>query len=250
MPTAEQEKRIDELEREQVLARVRANNQDVETLAKLLSRRYSCRAFRPDALPKHDIETLFSLAQLTASWCNSQPWHVTIAAGAAMERLRTNLFAYAQKSDPNERPDFDFPRSYSGKYRIRRLDTAIRLYNSIGVGKDREASRRQSLENFRCFGAPCLALITTEAELGVYGAVDCGLFVANLILLAEAMGVAAIPQAALARFPNFMRGFFGLPANRLVVCGVALGYADDTHAANAFRTPRARVEDAMTWVED
>jgi len=40
---------------------------------------------------------------------------------------------------------------------------------------DREASKRQTLENFRMFGAPHVAIITTERKLGTYGVLDCGL---------------------------------------------------------------------------
>ncbi len=53
---------------------------------------------------------------------------------------------------------------------------AVQLYQAVGIGREDKASAaRQSLENFRFFGAPHVALITTDDELGVYGVVDCGL---------------------------------------------------------------------------
>ncbi len=92
-----------------------------------------------------------------------------------------------------------------------------------------------------------VAMITTDEALGVYGAVDCGAYVANFLLAAASMGVATIPQAALAARPQRVRDFFGLPAERLVVCGISLGYADPDHPANSFRTARANSATAVQW---
>ena len=119
-----------------------------------------------------------------------------------------------------------------------------------GLSMMRWASRRvtsteQMLENFRFFGAPHLALITTEAELGTYGAVDCGAFVTIFTMAAEALGIATIPQAALAGYSPFLREWFGLPSSRLVVCGISFGFEDREHPANAFRTERAPLDEIL-----
>jgi nitroreductase len=84
----------------------------------------------------------------------------------------------------------------------------------------------------------------------VYGAVDCGAYVGNFVLLAQSLGVASIPQAALAHFSPFVREYFGLGAGRRIVCGISFGYEDTAHAANQFRTRRASLEEAVTWVVD
>src|SRR5690606_21419224 len=97
----------------------------------------------------------------------------------------------------------------------------------------------QALENFRFFGAPHVAIVTTDAALGVYGALDCGAYVGNFMLAAWSLGVAAIAQAALASHPAPLREHLGIPQDRLIVCGISFGYADPTHPANAFRTTRA-----------
>jgi nitroreductase len=79
------------------------------------------------------------------------------------------------------------------------------------------------LQNFRFFEAPHVALITTEEELGVYGALDCGLYVANFMLAARNFGVDSIAQAALASYPDLIRSRFGLSSNRKLVCGISFG---------------------------
>jgi nitroreductase len=215
-------------------------------LTTLLNARHSCRGFRPDPVPRTVQEQLLQMAQRTASWCNSQPWQVHITEGAGTERLRAALGAAEQEG---AEPDFPWPREYRGVYQERRRECGFALYESVGIARgDREASARQAQENFRLFGAPHVAIITSDDALGVYGAVDCGAYVANFLLAAASLGVATIPQAALASRSALLRRFFGMGDDRRVVCGISFGYADAAHPANQFRTRRANVATAAAWV--
>lgn len=219
-------------------------------VAKLLDERFSCRAFLPTPVPKPTIESILAMAQRTASWCNAQPWSVVITSGRGTDRFRRLLRGHAEAGHAPE-PDFPFPAAYRGVYAERRKACALQLYRACGIAReDREGSRRQALENFSFFGAPHAAIVTTERDLGVYGAVDCGAYVASFLLAAQSHGVATIPQAALAAYGPLVRAHFGLSASRRVVCGVSFGWADPAHPANGFRTPRAAVEDVATWVDE
>jgi nitroreductase len=230
-------------------AAAHATDSEAAVLARLLEGRHSCRGFRPDPVPRATIERMAGLAQRTASWCNAQPWQVVITSGAATERFRGALLAAAAAGTPVA-PDFSWPAGYPGVYAQRRRACGLALYDSVGVARgDRAASARQSLENFRLFGAPHVAIITTEAALGVHGAIDCGAYVGNFMLAAQAVGVATVAQAALASWPGLVRHVLGLPAERLVVCGISFGYEDATHPANGFRTGRAALGDAVQWRE-
>lgn len=220
-------------------------------LVRLLADRYSCRGFRPDSVPRETIARLLAGAQLTPSWCNTQPWQVHVTCGDGTERFRRALYAHVRENPDAQDPDFAFPARYSGIYLARRRETAWRLYDRVGVRKgDREASHAQALENFRLFGAPHVMVVTTERELGVYGAVDCGIFLGNVMALAQSLGLATIPQASLARVAPFVRSYFGLPANRMVLCGLSFGYSDEQHPANSFRTARSPAAQGLTWVDD
>ena len=103
------------------------------------------------------------------------------------------------------------------------------------------------LENFRFFGAPHVMIITTEADLGIYGAIDCGAYVAHVMLAAQSLGIATIAQAALAGVADFVRGHFAIPPERKLVCGISFGYADPTHPANGFRTNRASLDQVVRY---
>jgi nitroreductase len=217
-----------------------------ETLEALMASRFSCRGFLPRPVPREDIERILSLAQRTASWCNAQPWQLVITSGEATARFRQRLLEGA--GEPGE-PDFAWPREYRDVYLQRRRECGFALYQSVGVARgDREGGARQHLENYRLFGAPHVAIVTSPESLGVYGAIDCGAYVSNFMLAARSLGIACIAQAALAWRPNLVREHLGLPPDRLVVCGISFGYEDPDHPANRFRTVRAGLEEAVTWV--
>jgi len=220
-----------------------------ELLLQLATERYSCRAFLPEPLPRATIERFLAIAQRSASWCNSQPWQLSVGSAAATERARTALLAHvAHAGEPQ--PDLDWPREYRGVYLQRRRECGLQLYAATGVARgDVQAAQRQRLENFRFFGAPHVAIVTTEEPLGTYGAIDCGAYVGLFMLAARACGVAAIALAALGAYPHFWREHWGLDAERRVICGLAFGHEDPAHPANRFRTSRASLDDAVRWID-
>jgi len=224
---------------------------DDQVLQRLLEARFSCRGFLPRPVPRPTIERLLFLAQKTPSWCNTQPWHLHVTSGAATERFRAAMYAF-MAAGPEPKSDLPVPREYRGISLARRRECGGALYSAVGIARgDKEGAARQALENFRLFGAPHVAIISTDEPLGVYGAVDCGAYVASFVLAAQSLGIATIPQAALAIYGGgFVRDYFKIPEDRLLVCGISFGYADDSHPANQFRTSRARIEEAATFHDE
>lgn len=220
-----------------------------ERLGRLAAERYSCRGFLPEPLPRSTIDRILTIAQRSPSWCNSQAWQLTVGSTLATERARHALLAYAQRGLPSK-PDLDWPREYRGVYLQRRRECGYQLYAAVGVARgDKEGADRQRLENFRFFGAPHVAILTTEEPLGTYGAIDCGAYIGIFMLAARACGVASIAMAALAAYPEFWRREWGLDPQRRVVCGLAFGLEDPNHPANGFRTSRAALTEAVRWID-
>lgn len=222
---------------------------DADALERVLEARFSCRGFLPDPVPEETIERMFRMAQRSASWCNSQAWQVHLVTGERTAQFAKELTEQVL-ADPSERPDIPGPVRYEGVYRERRRGAGFGLYEAVGIERDDLDGRaRQMLENFRFFGAPHVAVISTPRALGTYGAVDCGAYVATLLAAAQSLGVATIAQAAVAMYADFVRGFVGVPDERDLVCAVSFGYPDPDHPANAFRTDRAAVREAMSVVD-
>jgi nitroreductase len=224
--------------------------QRIGVFEELLNERYSVRAFLPQPVPRETIERVLVTAQRTASWCNSQPWQVVIASGEAKERFRKLIYAEASSGAAGD-SDFTPPREYLGVYLERRRESGFQLYNTLGIPRgDKAAYGKQALENYNFFGAPHVAIIHTDEPLGIYGAIDCGAYVSNFMLAAQALGLGTIPQAALARHSGLIRRHFHLADDRKVVCGISFGFADNAHKVNSYRTSRASVADTVTFVEE
>ncbi len=224
--------------------------QQIETLEYLASRRRSCRAFRPTPVARETILSILGIAQKAASWCNSQPWQTIVTSGHETVRFREAM-RKAATSDALQKGDFAFPREYRGVYAERRRESGFQLYNALKIPRrDKLSYSRQALENFNFFGAPHVAVVTTDEALGVYGAVDCGAYVANFLLAAEAAEIAAVAQASLAFYSDVVREHFGLGSDRKVLCGISLGIADTDHPANSFRTSRAELAEVVSFIGD
>lgn len=221
-----------------------ASPPEATALKRLLDARYSCRAFRPEPVPDSVIAEITKAAGRAPSWCNAQPWQVTITKGEQTARFREALLAAVSSETPA--PDLPWPEEYPGIYDARRRECGFQLYESLGIERSDRASRQaQMLRNFAFFDAPHVAIIHSEAALGPYGAMDCGGFITAFMLAAQAQGVATIAQASVASYPALIRAHFGLDESRLILCAISFGHEDASHPANAFRTSRAQVDDIL-----
>lgn len=217
-----------------------------DTLFDILQARFSCRAFLPDPVDRDSVAQIVSAARHVPSWCNAQPWQVIVTSGAETDRFRAALYDTASKTAPA--PDLPWPDAYPGVYGARRRACGFQLYDAVGVEKgDRARATQQMMENYRLFGAPHVAIITSPRALGPYGAMDTGGFVTAFCLAAQALGVATVPQAAIAAQAPFVRAHFDIPEDRMILCAISFGYADTDHPANSFRTERAGVDDILDW---
>jgi nitroreductase len=224
------------------------SNNSTSTLEELLHARVSTRKFQARPVPQSTIEQILRLAQRTPSWCNIQPWQLVVVSGQALHALRERLWRHVN-SGARPNPDFAFPPAYEGTHRERRKVCGVQLYQALGIGKDdRAASTQQSLQNFRLFDAPHLALVTVDDYLGFYGAFDCGLYVMSFMLAAQSAGVDTIAQASLASYPDLLRAELGLPQARKIICGISFGYAEREHPVHNYRTERAAIPDAVQFL--
>ncbi|MCX7559065.1 nitroreductase [Sulfitobacter sp. F26204] len=218
-----------------------------DTLSETLTARFSCRAFRADPVPDETITRIIDAARHVPSWCNAQPWQVTITKGAATDAFRAMVTDLATQG-VTPAPDLDWPSSYTDEYASRRRTCGFQLYDAVGIEKaDRAGRAAQMLRNYTLFDAPHVAIIHSPTELGPYGAMDTGGFVTAFTLAATALGVATIPQAAIAAYAPQVRNHFGIGDDRLVLCAISFGYADTDHPANSFRTERVTPDSIIDW---
>jgi len=218
--------------------------QQFDTLRGVLDARHSCRAFLPDPVEEEVIARIVSAAGRAPSWCNAQPWQVTVTRGAETGRFRTALLEAVETDTPQ--PHLPWPERYPGAHGARRRECGLQLYEAVGIAReDRAARAEQGMENYRLFGAPHVAIVHSEAALGPYGAMDTGGFVTAFMLAATAAGVGSIAQASVAAYAPMIRAHFDLPETRLILCAISFGWPDAEHPANRFRTTRAALDEVL-----
>ncbi len=215
--------------------------QSYDNLRLLLNSRYSCRAYKKQEVSEKDIREIISTASRVPTWCNAQPWEVLVTRGEATEKLSQLLIESTKTQQIN--PDFNWPTQYVGQYAQRRRQCGYQLYESIGIQKeDKKRRKEQMMLNYKFFGAPHVAIITSESDLGPYGSMDCGGFIAAFTIVAQAKGIATIAQASITGYAQTIRKYFQIPKNRLIQTAISFGYSDDLHPINHFRTEREKSE--------
>ena len=215
-----------------------------ENLRVLLNSRYSCRAYKKQEVSEKDIREIVSTASRVPTWCNAQPWKVLITRGKATKKLSQLLIEATKTQQIN--PDFNWPTQYVGEYAQRRRQCGYQLYDSIGIQKeDKKRRKEQMMLNYKFFGAPHVAIVTSDSDLGPYGSMDCGGFIAAFTIVAQAKGIATIAQASVTGYAQTIRNYFQIPKNRLIQTAISFGYSDDLHPINHFRTDREKSENVV-----
>jgi nitroreductase len=114
------------------------------------------------------------------------------------------------------------------------------MYGLLGIPKgDFEATERQRRQNYAFFGAPVGLMFTLEEDLEIGSWLDLGIFLGSFMVAARARGLDTCPQAAFADFHRVIRPILGIPQNEVIICGMALGHADEDAVINRLRTERA-----------
>lgn len=206
--------------------------------------RYSARAFSDRPVARGALERILALAARAPSGGNLQPWHVDALAGAALADLKARVAASLASNPSGEGTEFPvYPPALGEPWRGRRSDCGERLYAAIGIERgDRPARLRQFARNFDLFGAPVGLFFSIPRHFGPPQWAHLGMFMQNVMLLAEEAGLSTCAQEAWALVHKTMGEVLGLGEDRLFYCGMALGYADEAHPINGWRTGREPLE--------
>ncbi len=204
-------------------------------VSEAVARRMSVRAFLPDAVPGAVVQDILLAAQGAPSGGNLQPWRVYALAGAQLSKFKTLV-----AETPMETPQYDvYPEQLWEPFRTRRYQCGEDLYRAIDIPReDRAARLRQLAMNADFFGAPVGLFFCIDRKLGPPQWADLGMYMQSVMLLAVERGLDTCAQEFWARYPATVAAFLGLPADHMVFSGMALGYRDDSHPINAWRTRR------------
>ncbi len=207
--------------------------------------RRSVRGFLDTPVELALVERLVAEASHAPSGGNLQPWHIDIVAGEAMNRLKQTMMA--KLASGPETPEYDiYPKELLSPYRDRRFAVGEAMYERIGIPRDDKIARRMWFaRNFAFFGAPVALFMTIDRRMGPPQWSDMGMFLQSFMLLAVEEGLATCAQECWAVYPETVKAFLGTPDDRMLFCGMALGYEDTAEPANTLRTERAESSEWM-----
>ena len=211
--------------------------------------RRSVRAFLPTPVPRETLEEILRISSRAPSGTNVQPWKVYVLTGNAKEQLSQKILA--AYNDPEEAQTHTeeypyYPAKWVSPYIDRRRKVGLDLYGLLDIKKG-EAARMhaQHGRNYTFFDAPVGLIFTIDRIMQQGSWFDYGMFVQTIMLAARARGLDTCPQAAFTQFHRIIAEQLNLPENEMVVCGMALGHADESKPENKLRTERAPLEQ---WV--
>jgi nitroreductase len=210
--------------------------------------RASTRAFLEKPVPRSVLHQILDTARWAPSGVNTQPWHAAVVTGQSQKRIG-DLIIQALESDQKPNPDFsyyttEFPEPYISRQRA----CGYALYNALGIQRDDYDRRKEQwYKNYHSFGAPAQIYLFIDDFMQIGSWVDMGMFIQNIMLAARGLGLETCPQASLSEFPDIVRDTLGIGADKKLICGIAVGYADADDPVNNYRTEREPVENFTTW---
>jgi nitroreductase len=219
-----------------------------------INQRKSIRAFKPDPVPKEILREIMELALRAPSWEDTQPWEFSVATGKKLEEIR-QAFVEKAATATADNPDIPRPRGFPQPYDTRRRALGRKVFELKGISReDREKRKSWGLQGLRSFEAPCVIYICIDRAVyqqgdtvNIWPLFDCGLVADNIMLLATNHGLGTVAQIQAVLYPDVLREVLGIPASKLIVLGIAVGYPDWDDTVNQLHSEREPLDNVSTW---
>jgi len=218
-----------------------------------ITSRRSIRAFLPTPIAQEDIQAMLAVASRAPSGSNTQPWKAYVLKGQRLNDLSTDILTAFM--DPEREKTFTedyryYPDIWESPYIDRRRKVGLGLYKTLGLGKDdKQGMKQQHGRNFKFFDAPVGIVFTIDRTMNTGSWLDFGGFLQSLMVAARGRGLDTCPQAAFNRFHPIIRQHTGIPDTEIVMCCLALGYADHSKIENSFVSEREPVSGFTQFLE-
>ena len=218
-----------------------------------LTSRRSIRAFLPTEVARADIEGILDVARYSASGVNTQPWRVHVITGPAKQRLSAAIaHAHDAGVEGEHFEPYDYyPEHWQSPYLDRRRKVGWDLYGLLEIEKgDKQRMHAQHGRNYRFFDAPVGLMFTVDRIMGRGSLLDYGMFLQSIMVAARARGLDTCAQAAFNAYHEIITAQLGIPDSQMFVCGMSLGYADQTCIENTLVTEREPIARFTTFHND
>ena len=215
--------------------------------------RRSIRAFLPTPVSEDLILDLLNVAARAPSGTNTQPWQVYVVTGEKKVALSNEILAaYADPvalKEHTEEYNY-YPSKWIDPYISRRRKVGFDLYGLLGIGKeDKDKMQAQGGRNYTFFDAPVGIFFTIDRVMQQGSWLDYGMFIQTVMLAAKARGLDTCPQAAFTQFHKIIAKHLQLSPDQQLVCGMSLGYADNSKIENTLVTDRESAQNFTHFIK-
>ena len=209
---------------------------------KALEQRKSTRAFLNKPVTEEQINTILNAARYAPSGVNTQPWSVAVVTGESKKSLQTKIETAFRSGDKGKRDYQYYPTEWIEPYKSRRKECGLLMYSTLGIKReDKERQMNQWAANYRAFDAPVMLLFFMDSGMQSGSFMDSGMFIQSVMLGALDLGLSTCPQAAIADYQHIVKTELDFNHDKILLCGMALGFEDTEALVNSYRTPREEV---------
>jgi len=208
-----------------------------------IHRRQSIRSFKDTEVSLKTVREILNISKFAPSGGNTQPWKVYVLNQNIMKELESAIL-HNLDNGISEKPNFSiYPQPMSDHLKNRVKECGKLMYGALKIKKDDIEGRLNQLkQNFSFFGAPVGMLITVEKEVDLNGWGHVGHFIQNLCLSSIEFGLGTCLQESWSMYPETVQKITNYNKSEILWCGVALGYPNNDHPINNYRTPREDIE--------
>jgi nitroreductase len=219
------------------------------TITEAILTRQSVRKFQARPVTLKQVSEILRIASNAPSGSNLQPWSVFALTGKPLKRLGDDIQrAYLSDETGHQRDYKYYAEELVDPYLGRKRACGWGLYGTLGIARhEKERMKAQRSTNYNFFGAPVGLVCTIDSRLEIGSWMDFGGFVQTVMLAAREFGLHTCAQASIAEYPKIVRAHLPIDEKQLVLCGIAMGYADLSAPVNQFRTERAAVDQFATF---
>ncbi len=218
-------------------------------VSEAVASRRSVRGFLDTPVDPAVIRRVVEKAARAPSGGNVQPWHIDVVGGEPLVALKAIMAKRIMELPGGEPTEYSiYPKDLPSPYKDYRFAVGEELYRALGIPREDKMKRMMWFaRNFQFFGAPVALFCTVAKTMGPPQWSDLGMYLQTLMLLLREEGLDSCPQECWAIYPATIRSFLGIPDDRMLFTGMAIGLIDGNDPANAARPSRAPLADFATF---
>jgi len=211
--------------------------------------RQSIRRFTDQPVPREVLERVLAAAADAPSGSNMQPWNVYVLSGDPLATLRKTVAERVAAGDSGDDREFAiYPPELRPPYLERMAALGEARYGSVGIARGDVAGRaRIRAENWNCFGAGTALFCYLDRDMPAPRWSDVGIYLQTVMLLLRAEGLHSCTQEAWAEYHRSVAEVIASPSERMLFCGMSIGFADSTVAHPRVR--RAPLSETVTFLD-